>query len=140
MPAHVTLVYPFLRASRLDDAETRLALADLFKATPPLRFALARAARFPGVLYLVPEPAQPIIDLIERLVARFPEAPPYEGRFADIVPHLTVAHADDPAVLARIEDALRPSLPLVVESDHATLCFEEDGYWHPRAIYRFEGA
>jgi hypothetical protein len=47
------------------------------------------------VLYLAPDPARPLIALTELLAARFPSFPPYAGRHAEVIPHLTVAQADE---------------------------------------------
>ena len=55
MPAHVTLLYPFLAP---DDVGSE-ALADLrvcFQQFSPFPFTLAETHRFPSVLYLGPEP------------------------------------------------------------------------------------
>ncbi|MFI6566135.1 2'-5' RNA ligase family protein [Streptomyces sp. NPDC050534] len=40
---------------------------------------------------LVPEPDTQLRQLTEAISDRWPEAPPYGGRFAEIVPHLTIA-------------------------------------------------
>jgi 2'-5' RNA ligase len=141
MPAHVTLVYPFLPVERLT-AETEAAVAALFQARPPLQLALTACRRFPGVLWLAPEPGDAVIGCVERLVARFPEAPPYGGRFQEIVPHLTVAHVSGPDavdVLDRIERALASGLPLQASVDRAVLYVEEGGFWRPRTVFPFGG-
>ncbi|XVQ84389.1 2'-5' RNA ligase family protein [Microbispora siamensis] len=90
MPAHVTVLYPFLPRERLDDG-VLAALRDLFAARRPFEVAFGDVGRFPGVLYLAPAPGGPLRGLTEAVVGRWPEAPPYGGRFGDIVPHLTVA-------------------------------------------------
>lgn len=93
MPAHVTLLYPFL-PTRFVDSETERALGSLVLATPAFDFSLARVGRFPGVVYLAPEPAAPFRALTSALVARWPEHPPYGGAYPEVVPHLTVAHGE----------------------------------------------
>jgi 2'-5' RNA ligase superfamily len=56
MPAHVTALYPFLPAERLEtQALTRL--RRLCAERPVLKVEFRRTARFPGVLYLEPEPS-----------------------------------------------------------------------------------
>jgi hypothetical protein len=49
--------------------------------------------------------------MTEALESAFPEFPPYAGEFDDIVPHVTVAQADE-EVLAGIERELAPQLPV----------------------------
>ena len=63
IPAHVTLLAPFLPAERIDDA-VRAALAERAAATPPFAFELDRLDCFPGVVYLHPTPGDPFVALI----------------------------------------------------------------------------
>lgn len=88
--AHITLLGPF--APREDVDEGLLAeLADFFADVLPFHYRLDRVAQFPGgPVYLAPEPAGPFRRLTQGLHGRFPEFPPYGGRFDDVVPHLTV--------------------------------------------------
>jgi 2'-5' RNA ligase len=91
VPPHITVLYPWrpapLRPS--DIAEVAAAAAEI----PPFTITLSRLARFPGVLYLRPEPDVTLRALIRRLAAAFPDTPPYGGQFPDPTPHLTVAKA-----------------------------------------------
>jgi 2'-5' RNA ligase len=118
---HVTLLVPFVRAEEIDgDVEARLAGA--LSRVEPFEYALVHPERFPdGVLYLAPEPAQPFVDLIQALVAAFPNHPPYDGAHETIVPHATVAVSDDEAFLARAAADLVPGLPVECRADSATL-------------------
>lgn len=86
--AHVTALGPF--ASELtDDIERRVAA--VAAETPAFDFVLERVATFPdGIIHLVPEPDEPFRKLTARLAAEFPEHPPYEGRYGDVAPHLTL--------------------------------------------------
>jgi 2'-5' RNA ligase len=68
----------------------------------------ARLDRFPEILWLAPEPAEPFVAMTEAMVARFPDYPPYGGIHERIVPHLTVAQAELDETAARVE----PLLPL----------------------------
>jgi hypothetical protein len=57
------------------------------------RSSLAAVGRFgDDVTYLAPRPAQPFVDLIAAVTARWPEYPPYEGIHETVVPHLTLGH------------------------------------------------
>src|SRR2546430_3807916 len=63
VPAHVTLLYPFVPAERLD-APVEERLAPLVGAGEPLDFVLRRPARFEEPpLYLPPEAPQPVVRL-----------------------------------------------------------------------------
>ena len=88
VPAHVTVLYPFVAPARITPTIV-LSLAELFAALPELRVSFAEVRRFPEALYLAPEPAEPLRKMTERVFERFPGMPPYEGRFADVIPHLT---------------------------------------------------
>ncbi len=119
IPAHVTVVYPFLPAVRLSDA----VLADLrveCAATAPMDVAFNRTARFTGVLYLVPEPTAGLRALTARFARRWPDAPPYGGRYDDVVPHLTVAEGPD-SVLDAVEREVGPRLPVTATLEMAEL-------------------
>ena len=131
VPAHVTILFPFLAPGRLTVADRR-AVADVARGEPPFDVRFARVGRFPGVVYLVPEPAEPFIRLTTAIVGRFPDCPPYGGAFDGIVPHLTVAEADAPdldAIAAQAAVSLPferrvSTLEVIVEGD--------DGRWRPR--------
>ncbi len=90
VPAHVTVLYPFIAPERIDASileRVRTAVRDV----GAFSFSLDTIGRFPATVYIEPRPAAPFIDLTERLAAEFPGCPPYGGTHADIIPHLTVA-------------------------------------------------
>ena len=62
-----------------------------FSAYEPFDFELVEIKRFPGLIYLAPEPEDPLKTLTLAVWEAFPEHPPYEGKHSDIIPHLTVA-------------------------------------------------
>ena len=101
VPAHVTVLFPFLATSDLTPA-VRRRVAVVARQVRPFDVRFERTGRFPNVLWLGPEPVRPFIELTERLAAAFPDHPPYEGVHADIVPHLTIAFGEA-AVLDRLE-------------------------------------
>ena len=110
VPAHVTLLFPFLTMDGLD----AVGLADLkkqFLATPSVEVTFSSVGLFPDVVYLAPEPCDWFISCTQALVARFGMLP-YGGIHSHVVPHLTVARHADPAVLADIEQQLTPALPI----------------------------
>ena len=128
IPAHVTILFPFVPAARLAEVEERAAA--IVSATLAFDVAFRRTARFPELLYLDPEPAEPFLALTAGFVDVWPQHPPYEGEHETVVPHLTVAGAADD-VLDAIASELEPRLPLRKRVEAASLFVEnEDGRWH----------
>jgi 2'-5' RNA ligase len=100
LPPHVTVLVPCPgEAAAIGEV---LAPFAAFDVTFP------RFERFPEILWLAPEPAEPFVAMTEAMVARFPEYPPYGGIHDRIVPHLTVAYEELGETAARVE----PLLPL----------------------------
>jgi 2'-5' RNA ligase len=94
VPAHVTILFPFLPAERLG-SEVRRELASIASAQEPFEVRFDRVGRFPRVVYLVPEPSTPFTHLTEAVVARYPNQRPYGGAFAEVIPHLTICESDE---------------------------------------------
>jgi hypothetical protein len=117
-------------------------LRELFAPFAAFRLALRRPQRFPEVLYLAPEPAEPFVRLTEATVARYPEYPPYEDAFETTVPHLTVAEGGEQA-LAAAEADVRRVLPLEAAAAEVVLLEEvvaDWGRWEPRASLALDGS
>lgn len=111
VPAHITVLAPFLNR-HLVDATVVGELDALIGAHQVFEVDLVQCRRFPAVLYLAPEPAAGLRALTGAVAARWPEAPPYGGQFADVVPHLTIAHSQDQDVLDMIESDVGGRLPI----------------------------
>jgi len=109
VPAHVTVLYPFMAPAQID-APVLEKLRAIARAVPGFEYRMARTQRFPVALYLDPEPAAPYAALTEGVFRAFPDYPPFEGKFETVVPHVTVAHGDEP-LLCEIEVELRIALP-----------------------------
>jgi 2'-5' RNA ligase len=133
IPAHITVLYPFLPARRIDAAVLR-SIRALAGSVPPFPFRLARIDSFTsGDLHLAPEPAEPFIALTEAIHARWPQCPPYGGRYATIVPHLTLAFGAQPDGLVA---ELRPLLPIEAVAEEVLLVVHgRDEHW--RVAERF---
>jgi 2'-5' RNA ligase len=128
MPAHVTLLFPFVPAERVGEVEEPL--AGLVAAAPTFDLSFRRTARFPEVLYLDPEPVEPFLRLTAAIAAEWPEHPPYEGAFDTVIPHLTVAESRDQGLLDRVAAEVGPHLPVQTRVREASLFVEEDdGRW-----------
>jgi hypothetical protein len=141
MPAHVTLLYPF-RPPDAVDATVLDGLRHCFASFASFAFVLARTRRFEcpdAVLYLAPEPAAPFRALISAISQRHPETPPYGGRHADIVPHLSVARAPDRQHLEAIAERFAPAaaavLPIRATAARVVLMDTRSGRWQIRATF-----
>lgn len=142
IPAHVTLLYPFIPPARIRQSDISI-LRRLIRREPAFDLELSTAATFPaepphpGTTYLAPEPPEPFVRLTRAIWAAFPDYPPFEGAFETIVPHLTVA--DDAARLAEVEAIARTVLPVPRRVDEAWLIVEgDDDRWSRRSRFPLE--
>jgi 2'-5' RNA ligase len=130
IPAHVTLLSPFVPAEELN-AEVEERLVRLLGEIEPFDVTFAQTARFPDVLYLEPEPSERFAELTAAIAAEWPEHPPYEGEHEVVIPHLTVAEGDDEELLERIASDVEPKLPVRTHVSEAQLYAEDaTGRWH----------
>jgi len=137
VPAHITVLYPFRPLERLDDAamgQAERLIGDL----PAIDISFRAVGRFPGVLYLAPEPRAPIDRLTQALAAAFPDCPPYGGKFPDPIPHLTFALGDE-TVLDGVELEMRTRLraPIRARIDSCSLFKFADDRWREAARFGF---
>jgi len=118
VPAHVTVLFPFLPLSGIDVPALRKVIA----ATPAFTVTFRRVGWFgDDVVWLAPEPADPFVALALAVRERFGTVP-YGGEHGpEPVPHLTVGHQ---APLPRLRDAaaqLEAGLPFRAEIRAAQL-------------------
>jgi len=124
VPAHVTVLFPFADTSVIDEA----ALADLFSRFRAFDFVADRIESFEnGTRWLRPNPPTPFIDLTAAVQQRWPEYPPYEGAFDEVVPHLTITADSVP-------------VPLACRADEVLLLAEHaDGSWSTVRSFALQG-
>jgi len=139
MPAHITLLSPFKPLDEVDERVLR-DLRQCFARFAPIRFALGSILRFPTeVLYLAPEPDEPFRQLTLAIWDRFPETPPYGGKWPDIVPHLSVAWLLDERQLDRVTDdfieAARGKLPIQAIAFEVAWMGNSSGRWLVHATF-----
>jgi 2'-5' RNA ligase len=134
MPAHITVLYPFMPPERITDAVIRK-LRGVMSRFTAFDFRLVRVGRFPGVaLYLAPEPAQPFIELTQGVVRAFPQYPPYGGQYDAIVPHLTVAQAgaaEHDGIEAELAAALPARVGIEASCNEVVLLENSSDRWKP---------
>ncbi|MGW1558885.1 2'-5' RNA ligase family protein [Streptomyces sp. NPDC002144] len=133
VPAHVTVLFPFLHADAVDDAVCA-ALEEAIGRHRPFDVRFERSGRFPGLLYLAPEPDAPFRRLTEEIAERWPEAPPYGGKY-EPVPHLTVAQTHDESVLAEADPELAAHLPVAARVTSVDLVVFDGTGWRQRAAF-----
>lgn len=131
VPAHITLVVPWLPPSEITDAdlaELESELADVHA----FNFTLDRVDWFGRrVLWVAPEPAEPFLKLTDRIAERF-HTPPWEDEFDEVVPHLTVAHASDGVELVPIAADLTTRLPVECRAEQVWVMVGGGGRWDLR--------
>ena len=131
VPGHVTILYPWRAASSLT-SEDRSALGEIARTTPSFDIRFAAVRRWPGMIYLEPDPASPFTALIDRVSLGFPEFPPYGGSISEVIPHLTlVENAEAP--LDEIASAAAGRLPFTRTARALDVLIQgADGHWRPR--------
>ena len=134
MPPHVTLVYPFAEVAEIEALSP--ALQEAMSVVSPFDVALAEVRRWPGVLYLAPDPPEPFVSIVERLTSAFPAHPPYGGAFVDIVPHVTIAQGNADT-LDRIEREIAPELPVRVRAERAWVMADGPDGWRRHTAFPF---
>jgi 2'-5' RNA ligase len=135
MPPHATLIFPFADSSKVDDLLQ--CVGKVFAGFAPFETSVGETARFPGLLYLRPEPAEHFVAITEALVQTFPEFPPYGGEFDEIIPHVTVAQADE-EVLAAVERELMAQLPVTIRIERAWLVEDTPAGWRRHTAFALE--
>jgi 2'-5' RNA ligase len=142
MPAHVTLMFPFLDCEALTAPsrdQLRAALAEL----PTFDYEFRSTGAFPGVLYMRPEDQNPFVEAISVVRKLFPQLEPYGDRMLAPVPHLTVAHASSEAVLEEIRESFESELakhgPVSGTAVAATLMRHTGTLWESADSFPFRG-
>jgi 2'-5' RNA ligase len=136
VPAHVTILYPFM-APELIDADVLATLERIATSVPCFSYRMVRTQRFPVALYLDPEPGAPFSALTDGIFRAFPDYPPFDGKFDTVVPHVTVAHGDEP-LLCEIEVELRIALPgagVAARCDEMVLIENSSGRWEQMQVF-----
>jgi 2'-5' RNA ligase len=133
MPAHITLLYPFLTPDQITP-ETLAALGAIASREPAFSFQLTEIRAFraekDAALYLAPDPESPFVRLVEAIAARWPEAPPYGGIYDRVVPHLSIAMLDRGAPEEQIRRELSPRLPIPARAEEVwIMARNEAGRW-----------
>jgi 2'-5' RNA ligase len=142
IPAHVTVLAPFMPLETIDTA-VLAQIGRLFADLTRFRFQLDRTDWFgEQVLWLAPRDPAPFRTLTQRVHQAFPAFPPFEGRYDDVVPHLTIGHGHSLNELRTAEDAVQAHLPIEASVGAITLMTEQSagGHWTKTATFALSGS
>ena len=111
VPAHITLLYPFLPPGAIT-VDVLSTIQQTVWAVPRFELTLGRVAWFGDkVVWLAPHPDQPLRTLTAGLSKTF-RILPYGGEHRDVIPHLTVADQQPLAILRRAATEVQTHLPI----------------------------
>jgi 2'-5' RNA ligase len=139
VPAHVTVVYPFVPPGRID-AETIEETAAALAEVSAFSCTFTQVNWFgEDVVWLAPEPDGRFRELTRAVWRRFPDYPPYKGEHADPTPHLTIGSkaVADLENMRRAAAEIKAELPIIARIDHARLVAgsDEPGSWRTVAEF-----
>lgn len=136
LPPHVTVLYPFLPPAELTE-EVRRRLLEICWSTDPLELRFPEVGWFDRVTHLPVMPADGCLGLLDKISRCWPQARPYDGAFATVVPHLTVAHKYLPErTLSRLEQGL----PLTTTVTALTCLTSSEHGWNRVWTMPFRGS
>ena len=145
VPAHVTLLFPFV-AARAIGTDVLALVERVLGGAAAFDVAFRDVGRFEpggtapnGVVWLAPDPVAPFMSLIDQLSNAFPDYPPYGGVFDEVIPHVTLADDDATRMDSNVAEASR-YLPFRRRvSDAALLVEGADGRWRTRRRFPVGG-
>ena len=137
VPAHVTVLYPFVEPSGIDTHVIETLAAAI--ASVPSFDASCEATGWFGtdVLWLDPQPIDQFRALTAAVAKAFPDYPPYGGEYDEVTPHLTVGDSAEKEQLRDAEKQVLAHLPIRMTVARAALWCGTDapGSWRPEAVF-----
>jgi 2'-5' RNA ligase len=132
--AHVTVVYPFVPPTSLNESVISR-LTAVFAVARPFECMFKKCCWFgEEVLWLAPDPDLEFRDLTAAVVKEFPQYPPYGRVFDGVVPHLTIGESrrGTASQLRAAEEDVTGKLPISSEIARAMLIAGTDrpNSWH----------
>jgi 2'-5' RNA ligase len=134
VPAHITLLYPFVPPDEVEEAEKTL--TRICKKISPFEVTLDRYGQFENTIFLEPSQPEKILEMFAQISKAFPDYPAYEGEHGKgLHPHLTLARFDKPAQAKKIELPPEPKFTFEVKQIHIYLgAPDDDTPFIPRAV------
>ena len=110
VPAHVTLLYPFLDPPAISPVIDELEA--FFAAQPGFSYSLDTIGWFDDeVVYVNPTPSESFQKLTDLIEARW-GLPPYGGNIPDPVPHVTIGYSGTEEDMQGVANAAKTLLPI----------------------------
>jgi hypothetical protein len=134
VPAHVTVLFPWKPNRTIDDDDLD-ALRGVCQRFQPFDAEFVAIENRGDVVWMRSVPESPFRSLTAAIRDRWPEYPPYDGRFDDVIPHLTIADCDLEGVLELIEESVGPHLPIRTRVTEIELIAFEDQRWGVRNTF-----
>jgi 2'-5' RNA ligase len=142
VPAHVTVLYPFMPPERLS-ASVLAELGRLLAEIAPFDTTFDAVDWFgDGVVYLRPTPDRPLRQLTAMVAARWPDWPPYGGVYGEPTPHLTIGDRGTRLEHARAAETIARALPIEANASevHVYTGTREPRSWTKRAVIALGGS
>jgi 2'-5' RNA ligase len=132
VPAHLTLLYPFVNYERLGEACSKL--RSIFANVRPFEITMDGYDNFPTVSFMKPANPTSVQEVFRKIYAAFPEYPPYRGAFGnDLHPHMTVGEFNSET---ERQDAILPEYPpTTFRAERAHVLYGIDGEALPWITY-----
>ncbi|MFD1575517.1 2'-5' RNA ligase family protein [Agromyces cerinus subsp. nitratus] len=131
MPAHLTMLYPFVRPADVNHT-TLSRLEAVATKVSPFDAVFDDFGWFADqVVWLAPSQPEKFEHLIRQVVDAFPECSPYGGAHDDVIPHVTIGDGGDVELMRAAASAIRPRLPLTTRVASLSLMAgsREPGSW-----------
>ncbi len=139
VPAHVTVVYPFLPGTEID-AGVHARLRAHFATLDAFDYQFTQVAHFDQRnVHLQPEPPERFVALTAGVVEMWPECPPYGGVHDVVIPHLTIGDLLEEDGAVQLMRVLRRRLarngPINGRATDVSLLTLQGGRWSTAARY-----
>jgi 2'-5' RNA ligase len=132
VPAHVTLLYPFLEPTALK-GRIRRTIASIAAAHPSFQFELSGPREWPDTVYAAVHPEDRFLAIHRELAAAFPDYPIYSRPGFELIPHVTIAESEHVGNAAPLGHPAWSTLPAKGSVDGLEVIAEgEDGRWRTR--------
>ena len=130
MPAHITVLYPFLPDRELGPVEIDT-ISDFSRSHYAFRTVFSRMGHFPTVLWV--DPGSPeCTHLLAQARHCWPQCLPYGRTNIPVIPHLTVTDGADADTEAAAEQDVMARLPLTFDVEALSLMIFDGSRWRER--------
>ncbi len=139
VPAHVTVIYPFLLSGEID-ASVHARLRAHFATIDAFDYRFAHVTHFDHRnVHLEPAPQERFSALTAGVAAAWPECPPYGGIHKVVIPHLTIGDLLERTAAVELMQIVRGRLarsgPINGRARDVSLLTLEGDRWSTTARY-----